>query len=45
MNAAQLLIGKEFQVGSLQNPLLGQLLHFGIAPEGSVQILHSGGNH
>jgi len=34
-----------YQKGLLQDPLLGEMLDFDIAPDESVQILHSDGDH
>jgi len=48
IHAAQLLMKHDqdlLPVGSLQDPLLGEMLDFDIAPDESVQILHSGGDH
>ena len=48
VHAAQQLLKYDqdlLPVGSLQDPVLGQTLQFDVVSDGSVQILHSGGNH
>ena len=44
-NEGGTIIDGAADIGSLQRPILGQKLAFGVVPGEMVQILHSGGNH